>query len=383
MRMALLAAHYQPAQVPCGVGDYTRCLRAALEQLGHDCLVVTSVRSHSQEPHVHPIADRWGLVDCLKVWRLLRKMRPDALIVQYTPEQYGFGIAFKLLPLLVRWTQRQTAVITTFHTLVGGRWIAKPNALLMAAASHGLISVHAELSELFQRHLSWWSSKLHEIPIGANIPSPSLGREAARQQLCRRLGLDGRGALVGTFGFAGPGKGWDTLFHALQHLDTTPPTHLLCIGAVREGDRAHRSDLDRLAHRLGIAERIHWLTDIPSQDVADCLAGLDVYAVPYDDGASLRRGTLMAGFQVGVPTVTTTPRYAHPALRHGDTILVVAPQSSKALAQCVRELLADVDLQRRLREGMRVVAGQFQWSTIAAQHVHVRQTLMEQERQAA
>jgi hypothetical protein len=32
---------------------------------------------------------------------------------------------------------------------------------------------------------------------------------------------------------------------------------------------------------------------------------------------------------------------------------------------------------------MAVVAGQFQWSTIAEQHVHVRQTLMQQEHQAA
>jgi glycosyltransferase involved in cell wall biosynthesis len=383
MRIALLAAHYQPALVPCGVGDYTRCLRAALEQLGHDCVVVTSVRSYSQEPHVHPIADRWGLIDCVRVWKLLRGLRPDVLVVQYTPEQYGFGMAFKLLPLLVRWTQQRTMVITTFHTLVGGSWIAKPNALLMAATSHGLVSVHAELSELFQRHLPWWSGKMREIPIGANVPVPSLSRAAARRTLCRLLGLDEHGALVGTFGFAGPGKGWDTLFQAMQDLQAPTPVHLVCIGAVREEDRPYRAELDRLAHHLGIADRVHWLTDLPAQEVTDCLAGLDVYIVPYDDGASLRRGTLMAGFQAGVPTITTTPRYAHPALRHGHTIVTVAPQSPKALAQAVRELLADEDLQRRLRQGMAAVAGQFQWSAIAEQHVQMRQMVKSQERQAA
>ena len=383
MRVALLAAHYQPALVPCGVGDYTRCLRAALEHRGHECVVITSVRSRSQESRVYPIADRWGLIDCVRVWRLLRELRPDVLVVQYTPEQYGFGFAFKLLPLLVRWTQRRTTVITTFHTLVGGRWIAKLNALMMAAASHGLVSVHAELSELFQRHLPWWSGKLREIPIGANIPVPSLGREAACRTLRSRLALEERVALVGTFGFAGPGKGWDTLFQAMPDLQATTPVHLVCIGAVREEDRPYRAELNRLAHRLGIADRVHWLVDLPAQEVTDCLAGLDVYVVPYDDGASLRRGTLMAGFQAGVPTVTTTPRYAHPALRHGETIVAVAPQSPKALAQSVRDLLADEDLQRRLRQGMAAVAGQFQWSAIAEQHVQMRQMVKSQERQAA
>lgn len=383
MRIALLAAHYQPALVPCGVGDYTRCLRAALEERGQECVVITSVRSRSQEPRVYPVADRWGLIDCVRVWKVLREVRPDLLVVQYTPEQYGFGMAFKLLPLLVRWTQQRTTVITTFHTLVGGRWIAKPNVLLMAAGSHGLVSVHAELSELFQRHLPWWSGKLHEIPIGANIPTPSLSRESAHRALCLRLGLNERVALIGTFGFPGPGKGWDTLFQAVQDLQATTPVHLVCIGAVREEDRPYRAELDRLAHRLGLADRIHWLVDLPAQEVSNCLAGLDVYVVPYDDGASLRRGTLMAGFQAGVPTVTTTPRYAHAALRQGLTIVTVPPQSPKALAQAMRELLGDEGLQRQLRQGMAAVAGQFQWSAIAEHHVQMRQMVKLQERQAA
>lgn len=375
MRMALLAAHYQPALVPCGVGDYTRCLREALEQQGHECAVITSVRSCSQESHVHTVADRWGLIDCVRVWTALRELRPDTLVVQYTPEQYGFGVAFKLLPLLVRWTQWRMTVITTFHTLVGGRWIAKPNALMMAVGSHGLISVHAELSELFQWHLPWWSGKLREIPIGANVPAPSFSREAARHVLCHRLGLDDRATLVGTFGFAAAGKGWDTLFQAMQDLQASRSVQLVCIGAIREEDRPYRSGLDGLAHRLGIADQVHWLTDLSAQDVTNCLAGLDAYVVPYDDGASLRRGTLMAGFQAGVPIVTTTPRYGDPCLSHGKTVLLVPPQSPKALSQALRDLLDDDRLQRRLCQGAAAVAERFQWKGIAQRHIELAQSL--------
>lgn len=379
MRLALITAHYPPATVPCGVGDYTRCLRVALEALGHECLVVTSRRSLSREPGVFAIADRWGAGDCLRIWRLLRRERPDAVILQYTPELYGFGMAMKLLPWLLRWTQRGTATMTTFHTLVGGRWIAKPNAVLLAAGSQGLISVHAELSDLVRRRLPWWAGKLVEIPIGANIPPPSISREECRIRLHRRLGLGSEVAVLGTFGFAARGKGLDVLLEALPHLAADPVAHLLCIGSVREEDRACRHDLESLARRLGVAQRIHWTGELPAQEAADLLAGTDVYVVPYDDGASLRRGTLMAGFQAGVPVLTTTPRYDDPCLRHGETLLMVPPRSPKALAEGLRALLADDRLQQRLRKGAAAVAGRFDWADIARRHVELAQRLVRRE----
>lgn len=379
MRFALMTAHYPPATVPCGVGDYTRCLRAALEALGHECLVVTSKRSLSHEPRVFAIADRWGAFDCLRVWRLLRHERPDAVILQYTPELYGFGVAMKLLPWLLRWAQRGMVTITTFHTLVGGRWIAKPNAVLLAAGSHGLISVHAELSDLFRRRLPWWFCKLTEIPIGANIPPPSIPREESRLRLHRRFGLGSKAVVLGTFGFAAPGKGLNVLLQALPDLAADPVAHLVCIGAFREEDRAYRRELESLAQRLGMAHRIHWTGELPAQEAVDLLAGIDVYVVPYDDGASLRRGTLMAGFQAGAPIVTTTPRYDDPCLRHGETLFLVPPQSPKALAQGLRDLLADDRLQQRLREGATSVAGRFHWADIARRHVELAQWLGRRE----
>jgi len=379
MRIALITAHYPPATVPCGVGDYTRCLRAALEALGHECLVVTSKRSLSREPRVFAAADRWGAADCLRAWQLLRREQPDVVILQYTPELYGFGTAWKLLPGLLRWTLRGMVIVTTFHTLVGGRWIARLNAVLLAAGSHGLVSVHAELSGLFRRRLPWWSGKLAEIPIGANIPPPSIPRGESRTRVCRRFGLDPAAVVLGTFGFAAAGKGLDVLLQALPELAAAPAAHLICIGAVREEDRASRRELESLAQRLGVAQRVHWAGELPAQEATDLLAGVDAYVVPYDDGASLRRGTLMAGFQTGVPIVTTTPRYDDPCLRHGETLFIVPPQSPKALAQGLRDLLADARLQQRLREGAAAVAGRFHWGDIARRHVELAQRLSRRE----
>lgn len=369
MRMAFITAHYQPATVACGVGDYTRCLRRALEGLGHSCSVLTSASSRSQEKDVYRVSGEWGARDLLAAWRILRAVNPEVMLLQYTPEHYGYGLVFKLLPALVRLRQRDTVVVTTFHTLVGGRWIAKVSAVLLAAQSHGVVSAHAELSELYRRRLPWWARKLHEIPIGANIPAPLLERKLARQGLRRRLGVASETVILGTFGFPSPGKGLETLLQAVRLLNESSAVYLACVGETRAEDRPYRAALESLARRLKIDARVHWLGGLPEEDVADLLLGADAYVVPYDDGASLRRGTLMAGFRIGVPIMTTQPRYPDPALQPGETILAVPPRSPEALAQCIAQLLADPQLQDRLRKGMAAAGSRFDWEAIARQYV--------------
>ncbi len=367
MRILLITAHYPPAAVPCGVGDYTRCLRAALADAGNSTLVITSVRSHAGEPGTFRVADGWGPQDLRRVLRLIRRERPDAVLLQYTPEHYGFGFAFKLLPFLVRTRAPDARFITTFHTLVGERRRAKVSAVLLAAGSHGAVSTHEELTDLFRRRLPRWRHKLREIPIGANIPPSDLPRPEAARRLRARLAVSGAVPLVGCFGFPGRGKGMDVLLRSAAAVSA--PFHLVFVAKTREEDRPDRHDLEALAEDLGIGKRVHWLNELPHEEAARALAGCDLYGVPYDDGVSLRRGTLMAGWQQGLATVTTTPRFPSPIFADGDTVLLVPPRDPGALAAAIGRVLQDRDLRRRLEAGaLRVRAG-FGWDAIAAAHL--------------
>jgi glycosyltransferase involved in cell wall biosynthesis len=379
MRIALVTAQYPPATIPCGVGDYTRWMRRAFEELSHQCLVVTSSRTRSVEKDVYALPGRWGLSETLAARRLLISNNPDAVIFQYTPEHYGYGMVFKLLPLLLRRASSGPLVLTTFHTLVGGRGISKANAVLMAAGSHGVISIHPELTCLFRRRLPWWSGKLREIPIGANLPAPTMRREEARKGLRENLGLRVDTPVLGTFGFPAPGKGFETLIQALSLLNGSARVHLACVGETRAEDRAYKAELEGMASRMGVQPFIHWLGELPEQEAANVLSGTDAYVVPYDEGASLRRGTLMAGFRAGVPVITTTPRYADPSLRHQETILAVPPGSPQALADCIGNLLVDAILWEHLRQKAAKEAVRFEWRTIAAQHVEFLHQLKAQK----
>jgi glycosyltransferase involved in cell wall biosynthesis len=368
MRIALCTAHYPPAAVPCGVGDYTQRLRMALAVQGHTTLVITSRRSQACEPATFPLADRWGWTDLRHIVRLLRAERPDVLLLQYTPEQYGYGFAFKLLPLLMRVHMPQARCITTFHTLVGGRRRAKLSAILLAAASHGVVSTHEELTTLFRRRLPWWAGKLREIPIGASIAPADLSRPEAVSRLRARLGLSPAIPLVACFGFASEGKGMDVLLRSAA-VERRMPFHLVFVTQTREVDRPVRCALETLTRELGIAARVHWLDGLPDAEVARVLAGCDLYAIPYDDGVSLRRSTLMAGWQQGLAIVSTTPRFPSPLFTDGVTMLLVPPREPQALAEAITRVLQDPELRDHLETASQRIAACFRWESIAAAHL--------------
>ena len=63
-------------------------------------------------------------------------------------------------------------------------------------------------------------------------------------------------------------------------------------------------------------------------------------ALPYVDGASLRRGSLLAAIAHGKAIVTTEPRYPIEGLRHEDSVLYVPPNDPQSLADAVKRLLA-------------------------------------------
>lgn len=128
MHLVLITSNYQPAVVVCGVGDCTRCLRHALESLGNHFAVITSAGSRTTETDVYRLSRTRGLPDTLKTCRIPHALKSDAVFLQYTPEHYGFGVTLKLLPLLHRLFPQEPRIMTTFHTLVGGRWISKPCA---------------------------------------------------------------------------------------------------------------------------------------------------------------------------------------------------------------------------------------------------------------
>lgn len=369
MRIVMVCPSYPPQDVVCGVGDYTKCLAEELVRQGEQVVVVTSTgyRGNSGGAvNVLPLISQWSAVEGWKLLRSRLDPPPDVIHMQYTPDLYGRRAGFVLLPIMAKCVPSRVPVIVTFHTLIGGGYWSKWMAPMLVAAADRSISANEEVSALIHRHLSVLERRVTEIGIGSNIASHGVERSNTRREERQRLGVTDQTPLLAHFGMVYPGKGLETLFRALPEiLRQAPSARLVIVGATRPADQSYRAALEQLAHERGIAHAVIWEGRHPAETVSRMLDAADLFVVPYDDGGTIRRGSLMAGLAHGLPVVTTDSPVRSAYLRDGKNVALVPSGDADALAKRVCSLLASGEDMARLRRGAQALALEFSWPAIA------------------
>ena len=352
MRVLIACPSYPPQDVTCGVGDYTRCLAEELVRLGEHVTVVASAAWRGPARGgvtVLPILDApapW--------WRVVPA---DVVNLQYAPDLY------RERGRALRATLAVPSVVT-FHTLLDGTVLRSVGiALWLLTSARHVVAANEEVSAMVRRRLPWTARRLTEIPIGSNIAIAPPGDPAATRA---SIGAPPRAPLLVHFGLVYPGKGMETLLEALAIVRTThPETRLVVVGDTRETDRAYRSDLEALAVQLGVARAVTWTGRRADDEVSRILAVADVFVAPFDGGASIRRGSLMAGVAHGLPVVSTTAALPSAYLRDGDNIALVPPRDPTALAVRLGVLLDSPAQRARLADGAQKLAARLAWPAIA------------------
>ncbi|HEX2988813.1 MAG TPA: glycosyltransferase family 4 protein [Chloroflexota bacterium] len=218
------------------------------------------------------------------------------------------------------------------------------------------------------------------IPIGSNVdnaPPPDFDRQVWRRQ----LDVDDNTLLVSYFGFMNDTKGVEFLVQALGLLlGRGVPLKLLVVGG-ETGDtdptnRSYSQRVHRLIQSRHMEDRVYWTGFVSAQQVSAALLSSDICALPFRDGASVRRGSLLAAILHGLPVVTTFPEKPEPLLVDGENLAMVERDSPKALADTIESLWSDPGARQRLSDGAAMLAGNFTWQKIAARHVEMYETLL-------
>ncbi len=382
MRIGLISGEYPPMQG--GVADFTRELARAFAGLGHAVFVLSGVPGvGADDPGVVVSAcvRDWNRASLGRVSGWARQNRLDVVNLQYQTAAYRMAGGIHLLPRL----RGPAPFVTTFHDLRPPYLFPKAGALrqravwMLARGSDAVIVTNGEDEERLRR--LGGVARLRRIPIGSNIPGEppeGFSREAWRE----RLGVRPGEVLVGYFGLLNRSKGVDHLLRALARLaEAAPPLKLLLIGG-RAGasdptNAAYAAEIDALVGELGLAERVLRTGYVDGREVGGYLRACDCCALPYTDGASLRRGSLMAALAHGCPILTTRPAWPEPGLVHGENVFLVEVGSAEALAAALQTLAAQPALRWQLGEGARRLADSFTWEHIAAQTVALYEELRE------
>lgn len=405
MRIALLSAEYPPT--PGGVGDYTHQLGVALAAHDFDVWVVTIASAQLQifdlrgshelaRTVVQPVPLDWGWKSWPAVVAALDMLRPDLLHIQYQTGAYGMHPAINLLPWRLRGLPQRPRIAVTAHDLLEPYLFPKAGRLrryltqrLLCDADAAVVTNADDAAELAARR--WFDAESRMIPIGSNIPVrlPDGYDRAAWRAM---LGVTAHETLVAYFGLISRSKGLNTLLAALAQLPATCKLIVIGGAATLPQDQAYAAAMQAQIDELGLRARVAITGQVASEVVAAHMHAADLAALPFADGASFRRGSLLAALAHGLPVVTTDAERtrnskfkiknsklrsaADGMLVDGEHVLLVSPGDANALAAAVARLAGDAELRTQLSAVGRALAAEFSWGRIAQQHAALYRTLV-------
>jgi glycosyltransferase involved in cell wall biosynthesis len=212
------------------------------------------------------------------------------------------------------------------------------------------------------------ADRMAVVPYGVDVarfkPAPG-----ARESLRAGLGIPLEAPLIFTAGRLVRKKGFEYLIDALPRVRSATPVRLAIAGG---GDLAE--ELRARARGAGVADRVHFLGNVPQDAVGAWFAAADVAVVPSvrDDSGNVDGlpNTVLEALASGTPLVSTPAGGIGSVIENGRTGVLVAERDPAALADAIAALLAD-PIQRAVlgRHGRALVEQRFGWDAVAAQFV--------------
>lgn len=373
-RLLVISGTWPPMR--CGVGDYTACLCQELARSGVQVKVLTSNQAGPAAVpgvEVMPLVKAWNWGMLGKVRAVIRDQRPDLILFQWPTAAYGRCLAVNLLPAYLRRRFPHLPLVTTLHELRYFKPWTRWRALPALRYSDWIVLVDpADQAAAAKLHPACQARCVH-IPIGSNLPAAgqAFDREAGR----RELGLGPGDFAVAFFGFANPPKGLELLLAALEDLRPRhPELKFLLLAELSDRDPYQR----RLAGRIessglsGITLRPDYA---PAPKTAERLASADCAVLPFRDGVSQKRGSLLACLAQGLAVITTAPEKGAEGSFQNERNMLMVEHSPAALARALDRLMQDQALRIRLRQASRDLSAAFGWEIIGQQHRGLFQTL--------
>jgi glycosyltransferase involved in cell wall biosynthesis len=362
MHWHLVTGEFPPQ--PGGVSDYTLSVAGGLASAGESVHVwcPTSSGPVPQVPGVvvHATAGTWSRDDIARVdSELDATPRPRRLLVQWVPHAYGqrsMNVGF------CRWVRRRgrrgDVVELMAHEVALGFREGSWKQDVAATVHRFMVSLLLSVSRRVWVSIPAWVDHMRPYAFGRQIefcwlPVPSnvaVAGDAAAVRAARARYAAPGGTLIGHFGTyaLGTRRELEPLLERVASLSAS--TSFVLMG--RESD-AFRLEL--IARYPELAARVHATGALPPETLSVVLQACDVVAQPYADGASSRRGTLMAALAHGIPVVTTEGRLSEPVWRESRAVRLVPPGETDAMAREILALGNDATERARLMSAGRAL----------------------------
>lgn len=320
----------------CGVGDYTFCLTNSLKTKGIKIEIITN--------------QSWRIANSGRICNNIKKVRPDIIHVQYPTIGYGSGLAPQALSL-------RFPCIVTLHEISLAHLLRRISLFPFSIRTKHIIFTSSFERNYALRYAPWIKSFSSVIPIGSNI---SVGSNNLAKSNLKEIVY---------FGLIRPNKGLEDVITLASLLKNNSLN--LVIRIIGSTDKKCLDYLEKLkADSVDLP--VIWELGLPMENIAELLSESVIGYVPYPDGASERRGSLLALLANGVATITTRGSQT-PLSLTGVVEFIKSPE--EALRSILKLLTDQKSLQDLITKG-REYAANFAWDSIASKHIEIYKQML-------
>ena len=335
MRVALITGSYPPDI--CGVADYSARLTAALEELGLQVVVISG--------------RRWGTANALSLSRELEAIGADIVHIQYPATGYGWLLGPQVLSLL-------RPLVTTIHECSQTHILRRLSLYPFGIRARKIIFTNRFEQNYSLKFAPWIRKRSTVIPIGTNVLPQ---REVFRLP-----------NVVTYFGLIRPRKGLEDVIQlARLFKQRANGLSVRIVGNRFPGAEDYYTQL----HQAAAGLPLQWVLGLNGIELSQALAQAAVAYLPFPDGASERRSSLIAMLSNETAVITTRGPHTPPAMEQAVQI-AMSPTQAATIAE-------DMFKHRKYLEANQAVAkdyaASFAWSSIAARHLEIYQQLTAQE----
>jgi glycosyltransferase involved in cell wall biosynthesis len=327
-KVVLITGSYPPDT--CGVGDYTACLVNSLQKCGTDVEVL----------HTH----KWHLSCLNQIIKHLNSLKPDIVHIQYPTVSYGNSLTPQMLSLF-------KPMVITIHEVSQAHILRRLSLYFFSIQTEHLIFTNQFELTYAKRWAPWISSCASVIPIGSSIPEGTHAFERDIKDIIY-------------FGLIGPKKGLDDVLKLAALIKKENLNLRVRIVGL---PNPKRPDYLEYLYKETSNLPVSWEIGLQEKDVSQLLSRAQIAYVPFPDGASERRSSLMALLINGVATITTYGKHTPENFKKA----VAFAQSPEDALAIIKKLTTDTQERETLSTNGKRCAESYSWDNIAQKHIQI------------
>jgi len=367
MKVCMVSGAFPPMR--CGIGDYTARLVAELACQGIE-VDVLSRDDPLVEPggtpgvRVFPVLRKTPAADAPAIARHAGRQRCDVIHIQYPTWPFRRSLTISLVPALLK-LFRAGPVAVTAHEVARCHPINRLRLVPIAYTADAVTATTEEDCAWLSRHLPLVGRRVIHIPIGANLEPPE-GFGRCRAAYRRRLGIGEGDIAMCFFGFVFRNKLIEDLLAAFRlAADHGARLRLVLMTGMERTEGTYGAEVVRMIDDLGLAGRVVHTGFLPAEEVSRCFGACDFASLLFRDGASFRRGSILAAMAHGLPVVSCRSGPIPAGFQHGENILLSDAGDVEGLAENMVRLCTDTALRNKLARASLRTARRFAWPLIA------------------